>query len=179
MAGLLRLSAAIDWLNDRVGRLFYWLILLTVVVSAGNAVMRYAFNRSSNAWLEIQWYLFAAVFLACAAYTFLNNEHIRIDIFSNRLSPKGRNWIEVFGHLLFLMPLCAVMLYEAWPYFMSAFRSGEVSSSAGGLVRWPARMLIPFGFALLFLQMLSELIKRVAVMMDLIPDPHAGKAGSH
>ena len=179
MAGLLRLSAAIDWLNDRVGRLFYWLILLTVVVSAGNAVMRYAFNRSSNAWLEIQWYLFSAVFLACAAYTFLNNEHIRIDIFSNRLSPKGRNWIEVFGHLLFLMPLCAVMLYEAWPYFMSAFRSGEVSSSAGGLVRWPARMLIPFGFALLFLQMLSELIKRVAVMMDLIPDPHAGKAGSH
>ncbi len=179
MAGLLRLSAAIDWLNDRVGRLFYWLILLTVVVSAGNAVMRYAFNRSSNAWLEIQWYLFSAVFLACAAYTFLNNEHIRIDIFSNRLSPKGRNWIEVFGHLLFLMPLCAVMLYESWPYFMSAFRSGEVSSSAGGLVRWPARMLIPFGFALLFLQMLSELIKRVAVMMDLIPDPHAGKAGSH
>ena len=178
MAGLLRLSAAIDWLNDRIGRLFYWLILLTVVVSAGNAIMRYAFNRSSNAWLEIQWYLFAAVFLACAAYTFLNNEHIRIDIFSSRLTRQGRNWIEVFGHLVFLMPLCVVMLYESWPYFMSAFRSGEVSSSAGGLVRWPSRLMIPIGFGLLLLQMTSELIKRVAVMRNLIPDPHGEKAGS-
>ena len=179
MTAMLRISAAIDWLNDRIGRLFYWLILVTVVVSAGNAVMRYAFNRSSNAWLEIQWYLFAAVFLACAGYTFLNNEHIRIDIFSSRLSKQGRNWIEVFGHLLFLMPLCAVMLYEAWPYFMVAFRSGEVSSSAGGLVRWPVRLLIPFGFALLLLQMLSELIKRIAVIKGMIPDPHGERAGAH
>lgn len=179
MDGLLKISRAIDWLNDRVGKAVYWLVLLAVIVSAGNAVVRYSLNTSSNAWLEIQWYLFSAVFLLCAGYTFLHNEHIRIDIVSSRLSPQGRNWMDVFGHLVFLFPLCAVMLYEAWPYFMVAYRSGEVSSSAGGLVRWPARLLIPAGFALLLLQMISELIKRLAVIRGLIPDPYAGKSGGH
>lgn len=179
MAGLLRLSAAIDWLNDRIGRLVYWLVLAAVLVSSGNAVMRYSLNMSSNAWLEIQWYLFSAVFLLCAAYTFQNNEHIRIDIVSSRVSPQARNWMDVFGHLVFLLPLCVVMLYEAWPYFMNAYRSGEVSSSAGGLIRWPARLLIPAGFTLLLLQMISELIKRIAVIRGLIADPYGDKAGSH
>lgn len=179
MDGLLRLSAAIDWLNDRVGKAVYWLVLVAVVVSAGNAVSRYALNMSSNAWLEIQWYLFSAVFLLCAGYTFLHNEHIRIDIFSSRLSRQGRNWVDIFGHVFFLLPLCVVMLYEAWPYFMSTWRSGEVSSSAGGLIRWPVRFLIPAGFMLLLLQLVSEFIKRVAVMKGLIPDPYGDKAGSH
>ena len=178
MQGLLAFSRAIDTMNEKIGKAMSWLVLAAVIVSSVNASVRFAISKSSNAWLELQWYLFGAVVLLGAAYTLKHNEHIRIDIFSNRLSPKGRNWIEVFGHLLFLMPLCAVMLYESWPYFMSAFRSGEVSSSAGGLVRWPARMLIPFGFGLLFLQMLSELIKRVAVMQGLIEDPH-GVASAH
>jgi TRAP-type mannitol/chloroaromatic compound transport system permease small subunit len=179
LAGLLRVSAAIDWLNSRIGQTAYWLVLVAVLVSAGNAVMRYTFNISSNAWLEIQWYLFSGVFLLCAAYTFLHNEHIRIDIVSSRMTPRGRNAMDVFGHLVFLMPLCVVMLYEAWPYFMVAYRSGEVSSNAGGLLRWPVRLLIPIGFTLLLLQMVSELIKRIAVMRGLIPDPYAGKRGSH
>ena len=179
MAGWLKLSAAIDRLNDRVGRTAYWLVLVAVIVSAGNALMRYTFNVSSNAWLEIQWYLFSGVFLLCAGYTFLHNEHIRIDIVSSRMTPRGRNAMDVFGHLVFLMPLCIVMLIEAWPYFMVAFRSGEVSSNAGGLLRWPVRLLIPVGFTLLLLQMVSELVKRIAVMRGLIPDPYAGKGGSH
>ncbi|MBL8702535.1 MAG: TRAP transporter small permease subunit [Alphaproteobacteria bacterium] len=179
MDGLLKLSAAIDWLNDRVGKAVYWLVLVAVVVSAGNAVVRYSLNMSSNAWLEIQWYLFSAVFLLCAGYTFLHNEHIRIDIVSSRMSPQARNWMDVFGHLVFLLPLCVVMLFEAWPYFMNAFRSGEVSSSAGGLIRWPARLLIPAGFTLLLLQMVSELIKRFAVIRGWIPDPYGEKSGSH
>lgn len=179
MTGLLRVSAGIDWLNSRIGQTAYWLVLVAVLVSAGNALMRYTFNISSNAWLEIQWYLFSAVFLLCAAYTFLHNEHIRIDIVSSRMTPRGRDAMDVFGHLVFLMPLCIVMLYEAWPYFMVAYRSGEVSSNAGGLLRWPVRLLIPVGFTLLLLQMVSELIKRIAVMRGLIPDPYAGKGGSH
>lgn len=179
MDALLRLSAAIDWLNDRIGKTAYWLVLIAVLVSAGNALMRYTFNMSSNAWLEIQWYLFSGVFLLCAAYTFKHNEHIRIDIVSSRMSPQARNWMDVFGHLVFLLPLCVVMLYEAWPYFMNAYRSGEVSSSAGGLVRWPARLLIPVGFFLLLLQMVSELIKRIAVIKGMIADPYASKSGSH
>jgi TRAP-type mannitol/chloroaromatic compound transport system permease small subunit len=179
VTGWLKLSAAIDALNRRIGKTVYWLVLITVLVSAGNAIMRYTFNMSSNAWLEIQWYLFSAVFLLCAGYTFLHNEHIRIDIISNRMTKRGRDLLDIFGHLVFLLPLCLVMLYESWPYFMTAFRSGEISSNAGGLIRWPVRLLIPVGFMLLLLQMISELIKRIAAMRGLIADPHGDKSGAH
>lgn len=179
MVVLRALSAAIDTINEFVGKWVMWLILVSILVSAGNAIIRKAFNVSSNAWLELQWYLFGTVFMLAAAYTLQKNEHIRIDIVSSRMSPQARNWMDVFGHLVFLLPLCVVMLFEAWPYFMNAFRSGEVSSSAGGLIRWPARLLIPAGFTLLLLQMVSELIKRFAVIRGWIPDPYGEKSGSH
>jgi TRAP-type mannitol/chloroaromatic compound transport system permease small subunit len=172
---LLGISRGIDWLNDKVGKLLCWLVLASVVVSSGNAVVRYLFNQSSNAWLELQWYMFSAVFLLCAGYTLLNNQHIRIDIVNSRLTPKTRSVIDVIGHVFFLIPLCVLLLSEGWPYFVNAYVSGEVSSNAGGLIRWPARLLIVLGFALLLAQAISELIKRIAIMRGLIPDPHAHK----
>lgn len=175
MDALLGISRAIDWINDKVGKIVYWLVLASVLVSAGNAVVRYALNESSNAWLELQWYMFSAVFLLCAGYTLLNNQHIRIDIVNHRLSNRSRNWIDVIGHVFFLIPLCILTLSEGWPYFTNAYVSGEMSSNAGGLIRWPARFLIVAGFALLLAQALSELIKRVAVMLGRIPDPYAEK----
>jgi TRAP-type mannitol/chloroaromatic compound transport system permease small subunit len=175
MDALLGISRAIDWINDKVGKIVYWLVLAAVVVSAGNALIRYALNESSNAWLELQWYMFSAVFLLCAGYTLLNNQHIRIDIVNHRLSHRSRNWIDVIGHVFFLIPLCILVLSEGWPYFMNAYESGEMSSNAGGLIRWPARLLIVLGFALLLAQAFSELIKRVAVMLGRIPDPYADK----
>jgi len=168
---LLSLSRAIDWLNERVGRTVLWLVLLMVLVSAGNAVSRYALNLSSNAWLELQWYLFAAVFLLCSGYTLLHNEHIRIDVVSSRLTRRTRAWIDVFGALFFLLPMSVTILCLSWPIFLNAWLSGEISSNAGGLVRWPARLLIPAGFLLLTAQGLSELIKRIAFLRGLIPDP--------
>ena len=168
---LLRLSRAIDWLNERVGRAVLWLVLLMVLVSAGNAVSRYALNLSSNAWLELQWYLFAAVFLLCAGYTLLHNEHIRIDVVSSRLTRRTRAWIDVFGTLFFLLPMSVTIWWLSWPIFLNAWLSGEISSNAGGLVRWPARLMIPAGFLLLTAQGLSELIKRIAFLRGLIPDP--------
>lgn len=168
---LLSLSRLIDALNERVGKLVMWLVLLSALISAGNATVRKVFNMSSNAWLEIQWYLFAAVFLLCAGYTLLHNEHVRIDVVSGRLSKRKQIWIDIIGLVVFLMPLVVLTLWLAVPFFLQGFRSGEMSSNAGGLIRWPVYLMMPLGFALLGLQGLSELIKRVAFLMGLIPDP--------
>src|SRR4051812_39197449 len=171
MKALLGLSRAIDALNEQVGRLVYWCVLITVLVSAANATSRYALNIASNAWLELQWYLFAAVFLLCSGYTLLHNEHIRIDVVSSLLSRRTRIWIDVFGTLFFLLPMAVYITWSSWPVFMNAWNSGEISANAGGLVRWPARLLVPLGFCLLTLQGVSELVKRIAYLKGLIPDP--------
>jgi TRAP-type mannitol/chloroaromatic compound transport system permease small subunit len=171
LKGLLRLSRAIDALNEHVGRLTYWLILAAVLISAGNAVVRYTVNMSSNAWLEIQWYLFSFVFLFCAGYTLLHNQHVRIDVISGQLSARARAWIDIFGTVFFLMPMAIAIMWLSWPVFLDAYRSGEVSTNAGGLTVWPARLMLPVGFFLLVLQGFSELIKRVAFLRGLIPDP--------
>ncbi len=158
---LLRISSAIDGLNTRVGRLACWLILIAVVVSSANAVSRKALSLSSNGMLEIQWYLFSAVFLLCAGYTLLNNGHVRVDLVFTRLSRRHQLLVEIFGTVFFLMPLVALILSLSWSPFMQAWTSGEVSANAGGLVRWPVKLLIPIGFSLLLLQGLSQLIKSV------------------
>ncbi|MBE0613931.1 MAG: TRAP transporter small permease subunit [Burkholderiales bacterium] len=168
---LLRISGLIDALNNLVGRLSYWLILVAVLVSAGNATMRYAFDKSSNAWLEIQWYLFSAVFLFCAGYTLLHNQHVRIDVLSSHLSKRGRAWIDILGTLFFLLPMAIAILWMSWPVFVQAYQLHEMSTNAGGLIVWPARLMLPVGFFLLILQGLSELIKRIAFLGGLIPDP--------
>ncbi len=168
---LIRMSVLIDALSGRIGRLIYWMILVSVVVSSGNAVVRYIFDTSSNAWLELQWYLFSAVFLLGAGYTLLHNQHVRIDIIAGRLSPRGRAWIDLLGGIFFLMPMAIVILTLSWPAFVESFVRHEYSSDAGGLLRWPARLLVPVGFFLLVLQGLSEIIKRIAFLRGLIPDP--------
>jgi TRAP-type mannitol/chloroaromatic compound transport system permease small subunit len=168
---LLCLSRAIDALNEHVGRLTYWLILAAVLISAGNAVVRYTINMSSNAWLEIQWYLFSFVFLFCAGYTLLHNQHVRIDVISGQLSGRARAWIDIFGTVFFLMPMAIAIMWLSWPVFLDAYRSGEVSTNAGGLTVWPGRLMLPVGFFLLILQGISELIKRIAFLRGLIPDP--------
>ena len=177
MNALLRLSRAIDALNQRVGRSMLWLVLIAVLISAANAVMRKAFNLSSNAFLEVQWYLFAAIFLLCAGYTLLRNEHVRIDVISNHLSPRTRAVIDILGTLFFLLPLALMMLGLSWPAFIDAYSSHELSSDAGGLPRWPVKLLIPLGFALLALQGVSELVKRIAFLGGRAPDPLAGQRG--
>jgi TRAP-type mannitol/chloroaromatic compound transport system permease small subunit len=179
MQGFLGLSRAIDMFNEKVGRALAWLILVAVIVSTVNAVIRKVFNVSSNAWLEAQWYLFGAVFLGCAAYTFLKNEHIRIDIVSSKMSQRYRNTIEIIGHVFFLIPLCLLMIYYGFPFFWASFRIGEMSTNAGGLIQWPAKLMIPVGFTMLLAQAISELIKRLAFMQGLIPDPHGSKSGPH
>ena len=171
MRVLLAFSRGIDALNERIGRVVLWLVLAMALLSSINAVSRYLFNRSSNAWLELQWYMFAAVFLLCAGYTLLHNEHIRIDVISSRFSSRTRAWVDIFGTLFFLLPMAIVILKLSWPIFMNAWVSEEMSSNAGGLIRWPARALVPAGFLLLTLQGLSELIKRIAFLRGLIPDP--------
>jgi len=168
---LLGLSRAIDALNEHVGRLTYWLILAAVLISAGNAVVRYSVNMSSNAWLEIQWYLFSFVFLFCAGYTLLHNQHVRIDVISGQLSGRARAWIDIFGTIFFLMPMAIAIMWLSWPVFLDAYRSGEVSTNAGGLTVWPGRLMLPIGFFLLILQGVSELIKRIAFLRGVIPDP--------
>ena len=171
MNALLALSRAIDAINDRVGRTVYWLVLVAVLISAANAIVRKAFDMSSNAFLEVQWYLFSAVFLLCSGYTLYKNEHIRIDVVAGRFSKRTQTWIDVFGTILFLFPMVALILYESWPWFVRAWQSGEVSPSAGGLILWPAKILVPIGFTLLTAQGISELIKRLAFLKGLIPDP--------
>ncbi|MGC2518697.1 MAG: TRAP transporter small permease subunit [Burkholderiales bacterium] len=168
---LLSISRFIDALNERVGRAVYWLVLAAVLVSSANATVRYLFSVSSNAWLELQWYLFSAVFLLCAGYTLLHNEHIRIDVISSRLSRRVQVWIDIFGILVFLLPMTLIIMRLSWPIFLNAWDTGEGSVNAGGLIRWPARLMVPAGFFLLSLQGISELIKRVAFLMRLIPDP--------
>ena len=171
MISLLALSRSIDALNERLGRIVFWGVLIMVLVSAGNATSRYALNVASNAWLELQWYLFSAVFLLCSGYTLLHNEHIRIDVMSSHLSRRTQVWIDVFGLIFFLLPMSLFIMWLSWPIFMNAWTSGEISGSAGGLIRWPVRLLVPLGFFLLSLQGFSELIKRIAFLMGLIPDP--------
>jgi len=173
----LGLSRAIDAINDRVGKLTYWLILVAVLISTANALARYSLDLSSNAWLEIQWYLFSAVFLFCAGYTLLHNQHVRIDIISSRFSKRVQAWIDIFGTVFFLLPMAMLILWLSWPVFVDAFRSNEVSSNAGGLAVWPARLMLPLGFLLLVLQGVSELIKRIAFLRGLIPDPSEKDAG--
>lgn len=177
MNPLLSLSRGIDALNEWIGKMATWLILIVVLISAGNAVSRFAFNLSSNAMLEIQWYLFSAIFLFCAAYVLKKNEHIRIDVIAGRLSERAQNWIDVFGILIFLLPMAVIVGYLSWPVFVNAWDSGEMSSNPGGLIRWPVRLMLPIGFALLILQALSELIKRLAFLTGTGPNPLAKVTG--
>ena len=171
MKRLLELSLLIDALNKRLGKVADWMILIACMISAGNAMIRYAFDISSNAWLEIQWYLFSAVFLFCAGYTLLHNQHIRIDVVTGRLSRRAQAWIDILGTLLFLMPMALTILWLSWPVFVDAYQRHEVSTNAGGLIIWPARLMVPIGFLLLVLQGISELIKRIAFLRGMIPDP--------
>ena len=171
MNALLALSRRIDALTERIGRSAIWIVLIVVLISAGNAIMRYAFNYSSNALLEIQWYLFGLLFLSCSGYTLLRNEHVRIDLLSSKLSKRGQTWIDVFGIVFFLMPMATIILGLSWTVFLHAFESGEMSNSAGGLIVWPARLMIPVGFTLLIMQGGSELIKRIGFLQGRCPDP--------
>jgi len=179
MNTLLKFSRLVDALSDLIGKTIIWLILAAVLISAGNAIVRKAFNMSSNALLEIQWYLFAAVFMLGAGYAFLKNAHVRIDFLSNRFSARTRNWIDIVGILVFLGPLCYMMIVMSWPLFMNAWVSGEMSQNAGGLIRWPVYLMIPVGMGLLLLQAASELIKRAAFLRGLIPDPIGHAHASH
>ncbi len=171
MHALLKFSKAVDWLNTQIGKYVIWLILGSTVISAVNAAVRKIFNVSSNAYLEVQWYLFAAAFLLASAYTLLNGEHVKIDVIYSRWSKRAQTWIDVLGFTFFLLPFCATILWFGIPFFLKGYQSGEVSSNAGGLVLWPVYAMMPLGFALLLLQGLSELIKRVAFLMGLIEDP--------
>lgn len=173
MKFLLKLSGLVDALNERVGQVIMWLILAAVLLSAGNAIMRKAFRMGSNAFTDMQWYLFSGVFLLGAGYVFLKNVHVRIDFVSSRLSARARSWIDIVGIIIFLAPFCWLIIYLSWPLFFKAWQSGEMSQNAGGLIRWPVYLLLPVGMALLLLQSASELIKRFAFLTGLIPDPLA------
>jgi len=168
---LLALSRAIDALSERIGRFIYWFVLVVVLISAANATIRKLFNYSSNAYLEIQWYLFSVIFLFGAGYVLLHNAHVRIDIVSGRLSARAQNWIDIIGIVLFLFPMAITIMWLSWPLFMDSYTRNEVSTNAGGLVIWPARLMVPIGFFLLILQGVSELIKRIAFLMGMIPNP--------
>jgi TRAP-type mannitol/chloroaromatic compound transport system permease small subunit len=168
---LLAFSGWMDRTSERIGHTIYWLVLAAVLISCVNAIIRKAFNWSSNSLLEIQWYLFSAIFLFCAGYTLLRNQHVRIDVISGRLSKRTQAWIDILGTLFFLLPLAIMVMYLSWPVFVQAYQRHEVSTNAGGLIIWPARLLVPIGFLLLAAQGISELIKRVAFLKRLIPDP--------
>jgi TRAP-type mannitol/chloroaromatic compound transport system permease small subunit len=171
MQALLKFSKAVDWLNAQVGKYVIWLILASTVISAVNAIVRKTLNMSSNAYLEVQWYLFAAAFLLAAGYTLLNGEHVKIDVIYHQLSKRKQIWIDVFGFVVFLTPVCFAILWYGIPFFLKGFQSGEMSSNAGGLIRWPVYLMMPLGFSLLLLQCWSELIKRIAFLKGLIEDP--------
>ena len=175
MQSLLKMSRGIDAFTTWTGKRLAWLILLAVVVSALNAIIRKSFDTSSNSWLELQWVLFSIVFLLCSPWTLLDNEHIRIDIINNTLPKPVRDSIDIVGHVVFLLPLTIVMIITGGPFFMRSFEINEQSGNAGGLPQWPAKSLIIVGFAFLLVQGISELIKRIAVMRGLIPDPHASQ----
>ena len=168
MSSLLSFSRFIDAINEKIGLAISWALLLAVLICSGNALVRYIFNNSSNAWLEIQWYLFGAIFLLASAYTLKRNEHVRIDVVVGRFSKRTQVWIDVFGFIFFLLPATLLILYFAIPFAYESIRNQEVSSNAGGLIIWPAKTLIPVGFFLLTLQGISELIKRVGFLMGLV-----------
>jgi len=174
---VLAISRLIDALNERIGHAVAWLVLAAVLVSAGNAAIRYAVGVSSNAWLEIQWYLFSAMFLLGAAYTLKRNEHVRVDVLAARLSARHQAWIDIMGGVFFLLPLALLIAWHAWPMFLLSFHGQEVSADAGGLIRWPVKLLIPAGFALLALQGASEIIKRIAFLRGEIDDPRGRPPG--
>jgi TRAP-type mannitol/chloroaromatic compound transport system permease small subunit len=176
---LLKISGLIDWVNERVGKSIIWLVLAAVLISAGNAIIRKTLNISSNAFLELQWYLFSGIFLLCAGYTLMRNEHVRIDVATAWLSPRARTWIDIFGTVFFLLPMALIFIYLSWPVFIRTYTHGEISTNAGGLLIWPARLLVPIGFTLLAAQGISELIKRIAFLAGQGPDPLAHKAESH
>lgn len=172
MAGLLALSSAIDRVNEFIGKWVSWLILVAILVSAVNAVIRKTFNMSSNAWLELQWYLFGAAFLLAAAYTLRQNEHIRIDIIYGMWSRRVQHWIDLFGHVFFLMPFVVLMIFYFVPYVSLSYRIGEVSTNSGGLILWPAKLLLLIGFVQLGAQGISEIIKKIAIMTGHMEDPN-------
>jgi TRAP-type mannitol/chloroaromatic compound transport system permease small subunit len=178
LQSLLNLSRGIDAGTRWIGKRLAWLILVAVVVSAVNAIIRKTFDASSNSWLELQWVLFSVVFLMCSSWTLLDNEHIRIDIVNNMMPKKARDIIDVIGHAFFLLPLTIVMIITGVPFFLRSFYLNEQSGNAGGLPQWPAKSLIMIGFAMLLVQGISELIKRIAVMRGLIPDPHASQVNA-
>lgn len=167
---LLSFSTLIDAMNEKIGLICNWLVLLACVVSAGNAMIRYAYDQSSNAWLEVQWYMFAVIVMFGAAYTLRKNEHVRVDILYMTLSRRGQLWVDILGTLFFLIPTCAILAWLSWPFFMQSFNVFEHSSNAGGLLRWPIKLVLPLGFALVALQGVSELIKRVAFLNDYAVD---------
>ncbi|MBL0944440.1 MAG: TRAP transporter small permease subunit [Hydrogenophaga sp.] len=175
MQALLKLSALIDRINDLIGRAMMWFVLAATLISAGNAIVRKVAGTSSNAWLEVQWYLFAAVFMLGGGYAFLRNAHVRIDFLSSKFSARTRNWVDIVGIVVCLVPLCLMLIVEGWPVFARAWVSGEMSSNAGGLIRWPVYLLIPVGFAVLLAQGVSEIIKRAAFLSGAGPDVLAHK----
>ena len=171
MHALLKLSSTIDAINRFIGKNVIWLILASTLISAINAVVRKSFNFSSNAFLEVQWYLFAATFMLAAGYTLLNGEHVKIDVIYGRLKKRTQTWIDIFGFAFFLLPVCGAVIWFSTPFFLNGYNSGEMSGNAGGLIRWPVYAVMPLGFGLLWLQGVSELIKRVAFLLGLIDDP--------
>ena len=177
MKTMLTLANGIDAINERVGKAAIWLVLIVVIISAGNAVMRYTIDWSSNGFLEIQWYLFSAIFLLCAGYALKRNAHVRIDVVSSHFSSRTLAWIDIIGTIFFLAPMACAVLYLSWPIFLESYRTNEYSSNAGGLIVWPVRALVPAGFFLLILQGISELIKRFAFLKGLIADPNAKDEG--
>ncbi len=179
MQALLRLSRGIDALTTVIGRWLSWLILVAVIISAGNATIRKIFDVSSNAYLELQWVLFGVVFLLCSPWALLNGEHIKIDIVNHHLPLKVRSWIDMIGHVFFLVPFCIVLLWTAVPFFLASYHQNEQSFSAGGLPQWPAKSLVVIGTALLLVQAVSEIIKRLAVMRGLLPDPNKLALSAH
>ena len=179
MQALLKVSRAIDAFTAFVGRWVAWLIVLAVLISSVNAVIRKVFDISSNSYLELQWVLFSIVFLLCSPWTLLQGEHIKIDIINHQLPLRVRSRIDMFGHLFFLVPMCVILLWTSIPFFFVSFHQNEQSFSAGGLPQWPAKSLIMIGFALLLVQAFSEIIKRAAVMRGLLPDPNAHALSAH
>jgi TRAP-type mannitol/chloroaromatic compound transport system permease small subunit len=171
MNALLKLSQLIDSITEFVGRSIIWVVLVVTLISCGNAIMRYTINYSSNAFLEIQWYLFAVIFLFGAGYTLKKNEHVRIDLIAGKFSKRGQAMIDIFGIIFFLMPMAIAIMWMSWPIFLLALKTNEMSSNAGGLILWPARLMVPLGFFLLVMQGISELIKKVGFLQGLCPDP--------